>query len=101
MSEGEPPTRLDDLDARLRRLRGRTSEEDATPAGRGLQSSSAAGFALRIGIEMLAALLVGGGIGWLLDRWFGTLPLFLIVFFLLGACAGMLNVFRAGREINR
>jgi ATP synthase protein I len=101
MSEGEPPTRLDDLDARLRRLRERTSEEDATPAGREPQSSSAAGFALRIGIELLAALLVGGGIGWLLDRWFGTLPLFLIVFFLLGACAGMLNVFRAGREINR
>jgi len=101
MSEGEPPTRLDDLDARLRRLRERTSEGDATPPGRELQSSSAAGFALRIGIELLAALLVGGGIGWLLDHWFGTLPLFLIVFFLLGACAGMLNVFRAGREINR
>ena len=101
MSEGEPPTRLNDLDARLRRLRKRTSEEDATPPGRGPQSGSAAGFALRIGIELLAALLVGWGIGWLLDRWLGTLPLFLIVFFLLGACAGMLNVFRAGREMNR
>lgn len=101
MSEGKPPTRLEDLDARLRRLRDRTSEEDATPAGRGLQQSSAAGFALRIGVELLAALVVGGGIGWLLDHWFGTRPLFLIVFFLLGAAAGMLNVFRAGREINR
>jgi ATP synthase protein I len=101
MSEGEPPTRLDDLDVRLRRLRERTSEEDATLPSGEPQSSSAAGFALRIGIELLAALMVGGGIGWLLDYWLGTLPLFLIVFFLLGACAGMLNVFRAGREMNR
>jgi ATP synthase protein I len=46
-------------------------------------------------------LVVGGGIGWLLDRWLGTSPAFLIVFFLLGAAAGTLNVFRAAKEMNR
>jgi ATP synthase protein I len=44
---------------------------------------------------------VGGGIGWLLDRWLGTLPLFLLVFFVLGAVAGLLNVFRAAKQMNR
>jgi ATP synthase protein I len=46
-------------------------------------------------------LVVGGGIGWLLDRWLGTSPLLLILFFLVGAAAGMYNVVRAAREINR
>jgi len=46
-------------------------------------------------------LVVGGGIGWLLDHWLGTLPLFLLIFFFLGAGAGLLNVFRAAKEMNR
>ena len=49
----------------------------------------------------MAALAVGVGIGWLLDRWLGTLPLFLLIFFFLGAAAGLLNVYRAAKEINR
>jgi len=44
---------------------------------------------------LVAALIVGVGIGLLLDRWLGTTPWFLIVFFLLGAAAGILNVYRA------
>jgi ATP synthase protein I len=101
MSEDEPPPRLNDLDARLRRLRERTTKEEQTVRGTELPSGSVWGFAFRIGIELLAALLVGGGIGWLLDRWLGTLPLFLLIFFFLGAGAGLLNVFRAAREMNR
>ena len=33
--------------------------------------------------------------------WLGTLPLFLLVFFVLGAVAGLLNVFRAAKQMNR
>ena len=43
---------------------------------------------------MVAGLIVGVVIGLLLDRWLGTKPLFLILFFLLGAGAGMMNVYR-------
>jgi len=50
--------------------------------------------ALRIGVELVAALVVGVGIGVLLDRWWGTSPWMLLAFFLLGAAAGILNVFR-------
>src|SRR3546814_7162662 len=51
-------------------------------------------FALRIGVEIVAALIVGVGIGLLLDWWLGTKPWFLLLFFVLGAAAGFMNVFR-------
>jgi ATP synthase protein I len=101
MSEGEPPKRSNDFDERLRRLRERTPTEDQAVPGAGAPSRTALGIAFRIGVELLAALIVGGGIGWLLDRWLGTMPLFLLIFFFLGAGAGMLNVFRAAKELNR
>lgn len=53
------------------------------------------GFALRVGIELVAALAIGVGIGWLLDYWLETSPLMLVVFFFLGSAAGFLNVYRA------
>jgi ATP synthase protein I len=54
---------------------------------------------------LVAAVVMGGGIGWGID-WlaghfgFHTKPVFLIVFFMLGAGAGILNVKRAADEIN-
>ena len=50
--------------------------------------------ALRIGTELVAGIAVGVGIGLLLDWWLGTKPLFMILLFLLGAAAGMMNVYR-------
>jgi F0F1-type ATP synthase assembly protein I len=50
---------------------------------------------LRAGSEFVAAILVGGAIGWGLDWLFHTKPLFTIVFFLLGVVAGVMNVIRA------
>jgi ATP synthase protein I len=48
----------------------------------------------RIGLELVAAVVVGTAIGLGLDRWFGTRFL-VVVFFFLGVAAGMLNVWRA------
>jgi ATP synthase protein I len=62
---------------------------------------SAMGLAFRVGLELATGLVVGGGLGWLLDRWWHTSPAMLILFFFLGAAAGMVNVFRTAREINR
>ena len=101
MSEGDPPNRSSDFDERLRRLRERAPDERKTATSDDSPARSAFGFAFRIGVELLAALVVGGGIGWLLDHWFGTSPIFLLIFFFLGAGAGMLNVFRAAKELNR
>lgn len=51
--------------------------------------------AIKVASEFVAGILVGGGIGWLIDRAAGTSPWALIVFVLLGFAAGVLNVLRA------
>ncbi len=63
--------------------------------------TSALGFGFRIGVELVSALAVGVGIGWLLDRWLGTQPWLLMLFFLLGAGAGVANVYRAVGQMGR
>jgi ATP synthase protein I len=69
--------------------------------GRGGAPQGPFGLAFRIAIELVAALCVGLAIGWGLDRVLGTRPWGLIVFFFIGAAAGMLNVFRAAKELGR
>lgn len=51
--------------------------------------------ALRIGLELVVAVVVSTVIGWALDAWLGTRPWLTIVFFFLGVGAGMVNVWRA------
>lgn len=53
------------------------------------------GLALRVASEFASGVLVGAGLGWLVDRWLGTSPWGLIVLLLLGFAAGVLNVLRA------
>ena len=48
----------------------------------------------RVGTELLAGLLIGAGMGWTLDLWINTTPLFLIIFFILGGVAGIYNLWR-------
>ena len=48
----------------------------------------------RVATELLAGLLIGGIIGWTVDKWLDTNPWFLIIFFLLGGAAGILNLWR-------
>jgi ATP synthase protein I len=93
MSEESPPPSSEDLDARLRaakaRRGGKKGTDDELSRGAGLA------LAVRIGVDLVAALVVGVVIGLFLDRWLGTGPWFLLLFFVLGAAAGMLNVYRA------
>ena len=97
MTDEKPSPSLEDLDARLRRAHERrpdqSAEEDQGPSRDSV--GSGLGFALRIGVELVAALAVGVGVGLLLDRWLETGPWMLIVFFFLGSAAGFLNVYRA------
>jgi ATP synthase protein I len=48
----------------------------------------------RVATELLAGLLIGACIGWIIDKWLNTSPWFLIIFFLLGGAAGILNLWR-------
>ena len=95
MTEPEDPSSPKDLDARLKEAQSRrraAKERDKGSGGRAANSGLGLGF--RIAVDLVAALIVGVGIGLLLDAWLGTGPWMLIVFFFLGAAAGMLNVYR-------
>ncbi len=59
------------------------------------------GSAFKLGTELVAAVAVGTIIGFILDTLFGTKPWLLIIFFFLGAAAGMLNVIRAANRMQK
>ena len=54
-----------------------------------------------LGLEMGVAVAIGYGVGWWLDRRFGTKPYLTMVFLLLGIAAGFLGLIRAAREVAR
>lgn len=92
-----------ELKARLDRLSGaiksETAEIEADRASAGSSASSQAtgtamGLGFRVASELVAGVLVGGGMGWALDRWLGTSPAFLIVMLVVGMVAGFWNVYR-------
>ena len=97
MTEREPPPSLDDLEARLEKARDAQDRRQ----GRGAEAGQpgALGSALQVAIEMVGTLAVAVGIGWVLDRWLATAPLFLVIFFFLGAAAGGLNVYRRAQQL--
>ena len=93
------PDRLGNLGKRLAELQTKQA------AGPKRQPPSQSGIAFRFTTELVASLVVGGGLGWGIDWLFGhfgfhTRPAFLIVFFMLGIVAGIRNVMRAANQIN-
>lgn len=93
MSEQQRPPPFGDFDARLAKLR-RPEQPRPQEADSGADERPNWSAGLQAGIEVLGG--IGGGllIGYGLDRWLETKPLFLIVFFLLGSAAGVLNAWR-------
>ena len=59
------------------------------------------GSAFKLGTELVAAVAVGTIIGFILDSWFDTKPWLIRIFFFLGAAAGMLNVIRAAKRMQK
>ena len=57
------------------------------------------GSAFRLGTELVAAVVVGTIIGFILDNWFDTKPWFIITFFFIGVIAGILNVIRVANNM--
>ena len=101
MAEDKVPLSSKKFDERLRAAQDRRRHgERGSPRSSGY-SGSALGFAFRIGIELVSALVVGVGIGWLLDYWLGTQPWLLLLFFVLGAAAGIMNVYRAVERMGK
>ena len=59
------------------------------------------GSAFKLGTELVSAVVVGTIIGFILDNWFDTKPWLIIIFFFLGAAAGMLNVIRTANRMQK
>lgn len=98
--DGDLSDRLARLDKALNR---RSSAEQSGDGGGSRARSDAKGLAiaLRLGSEFVAAIIVGGAIGWGIDRLAGSSPWGLIVFLMLGFAAGVLNVLRSAGLVSK
>ena len=63
-------------------------------------NATSLGKALKISTELVAAVVVGTTIGFLLDNWFGTKPILTICFFFMGVAAGILNVIKSAKKMH-
>ncbi len=62
-------------------------------------NAASLGKALKISTELVAAVVVGSTIGFLLDNWFGTKPWLILIFFFVGVIAGILNVVKSAKNM--
>ena len=88
---------VNDRDAFKQRLdaaRARQGLDKAPVKNDGALPGGNWGIGFRAGVEVVSALVVGVGLGLLLDRWLGTWPWLFLVCFVLGSAAGVLNVYR-------
>ena len=90
---------LDELGDKLRQVQDsrKTKSRYARPDDDEMQQSGL-GLGMRIGTELIVGVLMGLAIGWFIDRQFGTEPFGLLVFFVLGFAAGILNVVRVANK---
>jgi ATP synthase protein I len=88
-----------DLEARIARARGQRAAQAASEQTRqGDMSGMSRGF--RLASVFVAAILVGAGLGYIIDMFLPTRPWATVVLLLLGFAAGVLNVVRATRDMN-
>ena len=67
----------------------------------GEKRASFMGNAFKLGTELVAAVGVGTIIGFILDSWFDTKPVLIIIFFLFGSAAGIVNVIKAAKRMQK
>ena len=88
----------DDFKTRLKIAKSKIKKQMSSDAeNKGLFMGSA----FKLGTELVAAVAVGTIIGFILDSWFDTKPWLIIIFFFLGAAAGMLNVIRTANQMQK
>ena len=88
---------LEDLKTRLKIEKSKLQNQDSEKNNK--NKGVFLGNAFKLGTELVAAVAVGTIIGFILDNWFGTKPILIIIFFLFGAAAGILNVFRTAKRM--
>jgi ATP synthase protein I len=88
--------RSEELGQKLDALKAQRAKVERPAAQQRSQSDFGAAF--KFAAELIVGVVVGGGLGWALDKQFGTAPWLMIVLVILGFAAGLLNVVRAAQE---
>jgi ATP synthase protein I len=88
------------FEERVRKLRVDAGLAADERDGKGSRQPLIGGAAVQVGIELVAGVIGGALLGYGLDRWLETWPIFFLVLFFLGAAAGMLNAYRYLRKIS-
>ena len=83
------------LKDRLKNARKKLKVEKENP------QTSNIGQAFKLSTELVAAVLVGTIIGFILDNWFDTKPWLIIIFFFVGVVAGITNVIKSAKKIQK
>lgn len=93
---------LQEIDGRLKALGhvDRKNAASAPEAQDGPLQPSGIGLAMRISVEMVVTIVIGCVIGWYLDEWAETRPLFLIIFLFVGGAAGVMNTYRIAKGLD-
>ena len=87
---------LEDLKTRLKIAKSKLQKDKTQNADK---KGIFLGNAFKLGTELIAAVIVGTIIGFILDNWFGTKPLLIILFFLFGSAAGIYNVIKTAKKM--
>lgn len=90
------PSDSQDFDTRLRDLKKRYSDDDDIPIR---PRNEGMGVGMRMATDMVAGVLVGLFIGYNLDVFFATKPLFLLIFMIIGMVSGIVNVIRTAKRL--
>ncbi|HVZ10650.1 AtpZ/AtpI family protein [Rhodopila sp.] len=93
-TSGDPDPSFEDRLRAARRKQGLDAPPSHLLQDQGALSGSPLAIGLRVGVELVSALVVAVAIGYGLDRLFGTTPILIGVFVLIGGAAGVLNVWR-------
>ena len=87
---------LDDFKTRLKIAKSKLEKNNLKNNG---EKATFVGNAFKLGTELVAAVVVGTIIGFILDSWFDTKPVLIIIFFLFGSAAGIVNVIKAAKRM--
>src|ERR1700757_3162572 len=80
--------RVEEMDAKLKAARAANPKPSPQEAPSNVMSQRQTGVAYRVLIDMIAGLLVGGFLGYWLDRWWGSKPYMLVAMTVVGFAGG-------------
>ena len=88
----------DNLKTRLKIAKSKFKKKNPSE---GDDQKSSFGKAFQLGTELVSAVLVATIIGFILDNWFDTKPWLIIIFFFIGVAAGIINVVRSAKKMQK